>query len=82
MPKKAIKLQTGKKTYSKCETCGKTKNPEEQCWRGAGAHLEPKHNRPEDSSENNLNSKAQKSQYNSHRPAPSPHHKRRNQKLI
>ena len=51
---------TKKKVYSKCGTCGKTNHPEERCWQGAGAHLKPKRTRPEDSSENDPDSKALK----------------------
>ena len=36
-----------KKQYPKCPTCGKTNHPEERCWKGAGAHLRPKRNKPE-----------------------------------
>ena len=46
---------TEKKTYPKCVTCGKTNHPEEWCWQGAGAHLKPKRNRAENSSDNNPN---------------------------
>ena len=52
---------TQKKTYIECGTCGKTDHPEERCWQGAGAHLKPKPTRPDDSSDNNPNSKSQKS---------------------
>ena len=54
---------TQKKTYPKCSTCGKTNHPEERCWRGAGAHLKPKRTRPEDSSDNDPDSKAPKPHY-------------------
>ena len=47
-----------KKTYPKCSTCGKTNHPKERCWQGAGAHLKPKRTRPEDSSDNDPDSKA------------------------
>ena len=53
---------TQKKTYPECGTCGKKNHPEERCWQGAGAHLKPKSTRPEDSTENKPNSKAQKPQ--------------------
>ena len=53
---------TQKKTYPECGTCGKKNHPEERCWQGAGAHLKPKHTRPEDSTENKPNPKAQKPQ--------------------
>ena len=59
---------TQKKTYPKCGTCGKTNHPEERCWQGAGAHLKPKRTRPEDSSDNDPDSKTLKSNY---RPASS-----------
>ena len=53
---------TQKKTYPECGTCGKKNHPEERCWQGAGAHLKPKRTRPEDSTDNKPNSKAQKPQ--------------------
>ena len=53
---------TQKKTYPECGTCGKTNHPEERCWQGAGAHLKPKRTRPEDSTDNKPNPKAQKPQ--------------------
>ena len=53
---------TQKKTYPECGTCGKKNHPEERCWQGAGAHLKPKRTRPEDSTDNKPNPKAQKSQ--------------------
>ena len=53
---------TQKKTYPECGTCGKKNHPEERCWQGAGAHLKPKRNRPDDSTENKPNPKAQKPQ--------------------
>ena len=53
---------TQKKTYPECGTCGKKNHPEERCWQGAGAHLKPKRTRPEDSTENKPNPKAQKPQ--------------------
>ena len=56
---------TQKKTYPKCGTCGKANHPEERCWQGAGAHLKPKRNRPEDSSDNDSDFKALKPQYKS-----------------
>ena len=59
---------TQKKTYPKCGTCGETNHPEERCWQGAGAHLKPKRTRPEDSSDNDPDSKTLKSNY---RPASS-----------
>ena len=59
---------TQKKTYPKCGTCGKKNHPEERCWQGAGAHLKPKRTRPEDSSDNDPDTKASKSNY---RPASS-----------
>ena len=59
---------TQKKTYPECGTCGNTNHPEERCWQGAGAHLKPKRTRPEDSSDNDTDSKASKSNY---RPASS-----------
>ena len=49
-----------KKTYPKCRTCGKTNHPEERCWQGAGAHLKHKRTRPEDSSDNDPDSKVPK----------------------
>ena len=55
---------TQKKTYPKCGTCGKTNHPEKRCWQGAGAHLKPKRTSPEDSSNNDSDSKAPKPQYN------------------
>ena len=55
---------TQKKTYPKCETCGKTNHPEERCWQGAGAHLKPKRTRREDSSDNEPDSKAPELRYN------------------
>ena len=65
--KKEKKAQHGKptqkKTYPKCSTCGKTNHPEERCWQGAGAHLKPKRTRPEDSSDNDHDSKASKPHY-------------------
>ena len=54
--------QTQKKTYPECGTCGKKNHPEERCWQGAGAHLKPKRTRPEDSTDNMPNPKAQKPQ--------------------
>ena len=53
---------TQKKSYPECGTCGKKNHPEERCWQGAGAHLKPKRTRPEDSTENKPNPKAQKPQ--------------------
>ena len=53
---------TQKKTYPECSTCGKKNHPEERCWQGAGAHLKPKRTRPEDSTDNKPNPKAQKPQ--------------------
>ena len=53
---------TQKKTYPDCGTCGKKNHPEERCWQGAGAYLEHKRTRPEDSNDNKLSSKAQKPQ--------------------
>ena len=53
---------TQKKTYPECGTCGKKNHPEERCWQVAGAHLKPKRTRPEDSTENKPNPKAQKPQ--------------------
>ena len=50
---------TQKKAYPECETSGKKNRPEERCWQGAGAHLKPKRNRPEDSSDNTPDSKTQ-----------------------
>ena len=55
---------TQKKVYPECGTCGKKNHPDERCWQGAGAHLKPVRNRPEDSSDNSPDSKTQKSQYN------------------
>ena len=54
--------QTQKKTYPECGTCGKKNHPEERCWQGAGAHLKPKRTRPQDSTDNKPNPKAQKPQ--------------------
>ena len=54
---------TQKKTYPKCGTCGKTNHPEERCWQGAGSHLKPKRTGPEDSSDNDPDSKALKPHY-------------------
>ena len=54
---------TQKKTYPECGTCGKKNHPEERCWQGAGAHLKPKRTRPEDSTDNKPNPKAQKPQH-------------------
>ena len=53
---------TQKKTYPECGTCGKKNHPEERCCQGAGAHLKPKRTRPEDSTDNKPNPKAQKPQ--------------------
>ena len=53
---------TQKKTYPECGTCGKKNHPDERCWQGAGAHLKPKRTRPEDSTKNKPNPKAQKPQ--------------------
>ena len=53
---------TQKKTYPECGTCEKKNHPEERCWQGAGAHLKPKRTRPEDSTDNKPNPKAQKPQ--------------------
>ena len=53
---------TQKKTYPECGTCWKKNHPEERCWQGAGAHLKPKRTRPEDSTDNKPNPKAQKPQ--------------------
>ena len=61
---------TQKKVYSESGTCGK-KSPEERCWQGTGAHLKPKRNRPEDSSNNNSDSKIQNLDITQHRPVPS-----------
>ena len=45
--KKELESKNGKKpqrpTYPECPTCNKTNHPAEKCWRGAGAHLRPKH---------------------------------------
>ena len=54
--------QTQKKTYPERGTCDKKNHPEERCWQGAGAHLEPKRTMSEDSNDNKPNSKAQKPQ--------------------
>ena len=54
--------QTQKKTYPECGTCGKKNHPEERCWQGAGAHLNPKRTRPDDANDGKPNSKAQKPQ--------------------
>ena len=54
---------TQKKVYPKCGSCGKTNHPEERCWQGAGAHLNPKRTRPEDPSDNDPDSKASKPHY-------------------
>ena len=66
LKKKEKDAQIGKPTqktvYPECGTCGKKKHFEERCWQGAGTHLKPKRNRPEDSSDNCLYSKTQKSQ--------------------
>ena len=78
MPKKLS--QTEMKTYPECGTWGKTNHPEEQCWQGAGAHLKAKRNRPDDSSDNNPDSKAKNHNTISLRPATSPHQKRTIQK--
>ena len=51
---------TQKKTFPKCGTCGKTNHPKERWKQGAGAHLKPKRTRPEDSSDNDPDSKAPK----------------------
>ena len=51
---------TQKKTYPKCGTCGKTNYPEERYWQATGAHLKPKRTRPEDSADNDPDSKASK----------------------
>ena len=51
---------TQKKTYPECGTCGKKNHPEERCWQGAGAHLNPHRTRSEDSNDNKPNPKAQK----------------------
>ena len=45
-------------------TRGKTNHPEERCLHGARAHLEPKYDRPENSSDNNPESKAPKAHHN------------------
>ena len=63
MPKTA--KVTPKKAYPKCGIYGKKNHSEQRCWLGAGAHLKPKRIRPEDSSDNNPDSKVQKPQYNS-----------------
>ena len=52
-----------KKTYPKYGTCGKTNHPEERCWQGSSAHLKPKRTRPEDSSDNDPDSRAPKPHY-------------------
>ena len=50
-----------KKVYPECGTCGKTNHPEERCWKGAGAHLKPKRNKPDDSGdESGSNNKSSK----------------------
>ena len=54
---------TQKKVYPKCGSCGKTNHPEERCWQGAVAHLKPKRTRPEDTSDNDPDSKASKPHY-------------------
>ena len=54
---------TQKKTYPDCGTCGKKNHSEEKCWQGAGAHLNPKRSRSEDSNDNNPDSKVQKPQH-------------------
>ena len=51
---------TQKKTYPNCGTCGKTNYPEERYWQATGAHLKPKRTRPEDSVDNDPDSKASK----------------------
>ena len=67
--KKEKDAQQGKTTQKKTyPNCGKTNHPEERCWQGAGAHLKPKRTRPEDSSDNDPDSKTLKSNY---RPASS-----------
>ena len=50
--------------YPECGTSGRKNHPEERCWQGAGAHLKPKRIRPEDSNDNNPDSKVQKIQTN------------------
>ena len=50
---------TQKKVYPECRTCGKENYPEERCLQGAGAHLKPKPIRPEDSINNNPNTRLQ-----------------------
>ena len=55
---------TQKKIYPKCGTCGKTNHPEGRCWKGAGAHLKPKRTRPEDSSDNDPDTKTPKPHHN------------------
>ena len=34
--------QDTRKEYPKCPTCDKTNQPSKRCWKGAGAHLQPK----------------------------------------
>ena len=41
--------QSTKKEYPKCPNCDKTNYPAERCWKGAGAHLKPKHLKQKDS---------------------------------
>ena len=57
--KKEKDAQQGKttqmKTSPKCGTCGKTNDPEELSWQGAGAHPKPKRTSPEDLSDNDSN---------------------------
>ena len=52
-----------KKVCPKCGTCSKTNHPKARCWQGAGAHLKRKRTRPEDSHDNDPESKASKPHY-------------------
>ena len=54
---------TQKKVYPKSGTCGKTNHPEERCWQVAVAHLNPKHTRPKDPSDNDPDFKDSKLYY-------------------
>ena len=60
MPNKQNYSEENISQHHNCGTCGKTNHPEQRCWQGAGAHLKPTRIRPQDSSDNDLDSKAPK----------------------
>ena len=44
--------QSTKKENPQCPTCGKANHPAERCWKGAGAHLNPKNLKLDDTTTN------------------------------